>query len=130
MIEFQIDLDLFRLMGKGHAGFAPAGSDVVCAGASALVTALAGKLMDAGMIGACCLDPGAAVVEARPETEEARSRAREWFELVAYGLRLIADAFPECVRVEFNQGRSELACELIGWEQDSSAWLKLKGQKG
>ena len=80
-----------RLEAAGHAGFAPAGQDIVCAGASTLMQTLAYSL-DSGTV-TCADDRNLMVVQAKQGTD---SLAK--FELVTDGLILLADAYPEHVR--------------------------------
>lgn len=40
MIEVKYDIDRLRLSVNGHAGYAPNGSDIVCAGVSTLIYTL------------------------------------------------------------------------------------------
>lgn len=77
---------------RGHAGYAPAGEDIVCAAASALVYALAETLRETGRLAGAELRKGYAELEGRGECD------RE-FELVYRGLRMLAETYPACVRI-------------------------------
>ena len=83
--------DMMFLRAEGHAEFAPKGQDIVCAAVSALMQTLAYSL-DSGTV-TCADDRNLMVVQAKQGTD---SLAK--FELVADGLILLADAYPEHVR--------------------------------
>lgn len=73
----------------GHAGFCP-GQDIVCAGASALVCALAGALDGLGAQGAQrMLRAGHAAIAA-----DDRADVRAAFTVAVTGLRQLAAAYP------------------------------------
>ena len=90
------------LSAEGHAGMAPRGHDVVCAGVSALLFGYAAYLESLGPCG-----------EGRSphlECEEGDGRLRlvtrglggadlRGWSVVAAGLRLIEEAYPACVRL-------------------------------
>ena len=79
-----------RLEAAGHAGFAPAGQDIVCAGASALVCALAGALDALGAQGVQrTLCAGHAAIAA-----DDRADVRAAFTVAVTGLRQLAAAYP------------------------------------
>jgi uncharacterized protein YsxB (DUF464 family) len=78
---------------RGHAGYDP-GKDVVCAGISALVCALAGYALDAPG-GDAVLESGGALIRCR-----AGVRTQTAFEVVLRGLRQIELSYPEHIRVE------------------------------
>ena len=72
---------------EGHAGYAPAGRDIVCAAVSALYHTLVVNLQDR---------PG----YVQDGTELRCPGAAAQIAFVARGLEAIAAAYPECVRVE------------------------------
>ena len=79
-----------RLEAAGHAGFAPAGQDIVCAGASALMCALAGALDTLGAQGVQrTLSAGHAAIAADDRTD-----VRAAFTVAVTGLRQLAEAYP------------------------------------
>lgn len=96
----------FRLQATGHAGYHP-GDDIVCAGCSALVYALAGALR--GLSGhvselSVQLEPGDALISAQGD-----SSAAACFQMAETGLRQIAAAYPQWVSVTGkHQERSSL----------------------
>ena len=89
---------------SGHAGFAPAGQDIVCAGISALCFAAAeyltqmhdwGKLeqepvilLESGTIQLCCMPKEIALEE-----------AEHVFRMLEIGCRMIAENYPHNVTV-------------------------------
>ena len=81
-----------RLVVQGHAGYGPAGQDIVCAAASALVYALAGRLRETGRLERFQSAPGYAEIAGTGDC------ARE-FALVRCGLALLAQQYPGRVEV-------------------------------
>ena len=77
---------------EGHAGFAPAGQDIVCAAVSALVYALMGTLEQKDNIAALECRKGYVRVRARRDDPA--------FDVVRCGLGQLAGKFGEYVRVE------------------------------
>ena len=82
---------------KGHAGYAPHGQDVVCAAVSALVQGFYLSVMELthDKIKAE-MKPGEAVIQYGDLSKEATLLVSSLF----VGLKMIADEFPDCVRVE------------------------------
>ena len=80
----------------GHAGFAPAGEDLVCAGVTALVYALAQTVEQWAAAPQISLQPGSALIRAKGE-QETLPRLLAAFQTVINGLKLLADQFPEHV---------------------------------
>ena len=77
----------------GHAGHAPAGQDIVCAAASALVFALIGALEEKGLLRELVVRPGFVTVAAEGDCQA------EW-QLIRCGLGQLAGKYPACVRLE------------------------------
>ena len=82
-----------RVTVRGHAGFAPRGSDIVCAAASALVYALVGALEVKHCLRELSMKPGQVSVAARGGCEAELSVLR-------CGLGQLAGKYPQCVRIE------------------------------
>ena len=86
----------------GHAGFAPPGQDLVCAGVSVLVYALAGTVrqwedqLDRPVF--IRLEPGNARIRVHAGKKQLR-QLKAAFQTADNGLRLLAEAFPEHVAV-------------------------------
>ena len=75
---------------SGHSGYAEEGSDIVCAGASALMCALAGALDTLGAQGVQrTLSAGHAAIAADDRTD-----VRAAFTVAVTGLRQLAEAYP------------------------------------
>ena len=94
-----------RLSVQGHAGYAPAGQDIVCAGASILMQALV--WMAADIEGAECMaadgpDGPRVAVTAGPDAGTPDYREKErlagGFELAKAGLALLAERYPDHLR--------------------------------
>lgn len=77
---------------RGHAGYGGQGQDIVCAGVSALVYALAGRLQETGRLAEVVMEPG------RADVRGAGDCARE-FALVRRGLEMLAERYPQCVEM-------------------------------
>ena len=77
---------------SGHAGYAPAGRDIVCAAVSALVYALAGYLEETGQ---------AERVDIRRGFADIRGTAAgaAGLALVRCGVEQLAQAYPGCVEI-------------------------------
>lgn len=89
----------FSLLLHGHAGYAEAGKDIVCAGLSALMFTIPASLKARGI--RYSLDLGATDGEARlkayPDADE-RYACMIIFETIAEGLALIAEHYPDNVK--------------------------------
>ena len=85
---------------KGHAGYAPEGSDIVCAAASMLAFALAEAVQAAGMKTPPVIESGCGRfrLEAFADEQE-QARMDGMFETVRAGYRLLAARYPDYVRV-------------------------------
>ena len=88
-----------RLEVKGHAGYAPAGQDIVCAGASILTQALVWMAAEAEATGCTASDGGdgpRVVVTAEPGPDgRENERLAGGFELAKAGLALLAERYPD-----------------------------------
>ena len=94
MIQAEYDLDSLTLSVHGHAGYAQRGKDIVCAGVSTLVYTLCGV---------CGVDFG--------EKIQVANEHRAVFEAVIYGLRMIAESFPE--NLNLVPYRKKIICDII-----------------
>ena len=87
----------------GHAGFAPLGRDLVCAGASALVYALAQTVRDwesrLDRPVYIRLEPGNARIRVHGGKKQI-GQLKAAFHTAENGLRMLAEVFPECVAGE------------------------------
>ena len=88
----RVRFDGAQMTVSGHAGYAPAGRDIVCAAVSALVYALAGYLEETGQAARVCIRRGFAEVEGAGDCGAA-------FALVRCGLAQLARQYPACVQV-------------------------------
>lgn len=77
---------------SGHAGYAPAGGDIVCAAVSALVYALAGYLEETGQAERVDIRKGFAVIRGAGQCGAALA-------LVRCGVAQLAQAYPGCVEI-------------------------------
>lgn len=80
------------LQANGHAGYAPAGQDIVCAGASALIFGLIECLQQAGNVSAFKENKGSIYVKAKRD-----DRA---FDVVLCGLKNLEMVYPKNVAVK------------------------------
>ncbi len=81
-----------RITVSGHAGYAPAGQDIVCAAVSALTYALAGYLEETGQAARSDIRRGYADIEGAEGCGAA-------FALVRCGMEQLAAAYPDCVEM-------------------------------
>lgn len=90
---------------QGHAGFAPAGEDLVCAGVTTLCYALAQTVANLAQEGLLQkpptleLAPGQAHIAATPLPHVA-AYLKGAFRTAAEGMRLLAKQYPKSVRLE------------------------------
>lgn len=77
---------------SGHAGYAPAGQDIVCAAVSALVYALAGYLEETGQAERVDIRRGFADIRGTAACAAALA-------LVRCGVGQLAQAYPGCVEI-------------------------------
>lgn len=98
-----------RLEAAGHAGYAPAGQDIVCAGVSTLMQALVSLLAGEENAHSDAFDepdgPRLTVTAARPCTAWVEGA----FELAKAGFALLAERYPDHVRFADLSGRGEQA---------------------
>ena len=101
MIRASIDVEGMRIAIDGHAGYAPAGQDIVCAAVSALACTLAGNLdlMLCAEDYTADLAEGRAFIEARPPAEMAED-CRKLFMFVANGLCMLAAQYGNHIQLE------------------------------
>ena len=96
-----------RLEAAGHAGYAPAGQDIVCAGVSTLMQALVSLLAGEENAHSDAFDepdgPRLTVTAARPCTAWVEGA----FELAKAGFALLAERYPDNVRFADLSGRGE-----------------------
>ena len=95
-----------RLEAAGHAGYAPAGQDIVCAAVSCLMQTLANEVEEAARaglvaLGAVAHGEGWMRVEVTP-THESCDMVEAWVELVQDGLDALAESYPENVELVVN----------------------------
>ena len=81
-----------RLTVSGHAGYAAAGQDIVCAAVSALVYALAGYLEEKGQAVRIAVRKGYADIQGAGDCGAAFAMAR-------CGMSQLARAYPDCVEI-------------------------------
>lgn len=98
-----------RMRIEGHAGAGKEGSDIVCAAASMLSWTLARAAEDEPGYAARVRieeEPTAIEVTCEP-TARAEEKCRYLFEIVHGGFKLLAESFPENVRLERADGDGE-----------------------
>lgn len=90
----QIYMDGSKILVEGHAGFAPPGQDVVCAGVSALTQTLV-QTLDVLASGETVfhIESGKAIIQFQTHSEKSRLLARSFF----IGVEMIAQTYPENV---------------------------------
>ena len=94
MIEVKIRPDEITLF--GHANYAVAGQDIVCAGATALVQTLIRSIEDLTEYKIeYSISPGWADIKYGNLSEKAKTLVDSFF----VGICMIADEYPDCVRI-------------------------------
>ena len=89
---------------RGHAGSAPAGEDLICAGISALTQALLNQLREEEEEKHILLDwvmmPGLIEIKAKPDTEHYRRAVRDYFKVIIMGLKAIEEQKPGYIELK------------------------------
>lgn len=98
MIEVSIRKDGFKI--AGHAGYAPAGNDIVCAGISALAQTLIRSVeeLTADRI-EYEISNGIIDMEYKNLSGKASALVDSFF----IGVHMIADEYPDCIRIKHGQ---------------------------
>lgn len=96
MLDIRLDTHKYVYVAEGHAGYAPEGHDIVCAGASILAATLARAL--GGVNGYSYMDDGERVRISCIPTEEQSERVRHVFDTIDSGLGLLCNTYPNHVR--------------------------------
>lgn len=113
MIKIEMmDMDKgYSLAASGHAGYAPAGQDIVCAAVSVLAQTLANKVEAAARSGrllTSCVQHGETfVVQALPKPGPNALMVASWFDFVEEGLRALAEAYPDNVELMVTDGGAD-----------------------
>ena len=101
----------YSLAASGHAGYAPAGQDIVCAAVSVLAQTLANKVDAAARSGrllTSCVQHGETfVVQALPKPGPNNLMVASWFDFVEEGLRALAEAYPDNVELMVTDGGAD-----------------------
>lgn len=96
---------------EGHAGYAPAGQDIVCAAVSVLAQTLANKVEAAARSGrllTSCVQHGETfVVQALPKPGPNDLMVASWFDFVEEGLRALAEEHPDNVELVVTDGGAD-----------------------
>lgn len=99
-----VHLGSFKLELSGHAGAAPAGQDLVCAGASALGFALLNAARSREDYHAEVYmdwNDAAILVECHPE-QDAEAECAEMFRVIMHGYAVLKQTAPEHITVEID----------------------------
>lgn len=104
MIHARMDWRRMELMMWGHAGYAQAGKDIVCAGASMLFDALVGTLRDAeerGRTTAAVRERGEStvIITADPSMNNV-SEIKAYYRMAVKGLKMLGEQYPENVELK------------------------------
>lgn len=101
----------YSLAANGHAGYAPAGQDIVCAAVSVLAQTLANKVEAAARSGrllTSCVQHGETfVVQALPKPGPNALMVASWFDFVEEGLRALAEEHPNNVELVVTDGGAD-----------------------
>ncbi len=101
----------YSLAANGHAGYAPAGQDIVCAAVSALAQTLANKVEAAArserLLTSCVQHGETFVVQALPKPGPNALMVASWFDFVEEGLRALAEEHPDNVELVVTDGGAD-----------------------
>ena len=103
MIRARMYWDNMRLEVTGHAGYAEAGKDIVCAGASMLTAALQGVLDDAHQRGRTTFtvkDNGERLLIIADPMMGSMNEIKAYYRMCVKGFRMLAGQYPEYVKCE------------------------------
>lgn len=96
MLDIHMDKRRFRVSLSGHAGYAPVGADIVCAGASMLAATLARAL--GGIDGYRYIDDGDRMEISCAPTANQLPRVLTTLDVIDSGFGLLASTYPNHVR--------------------------------
>lgn len=98
-IDYKEHGNVYELAVRGHAGYAPHGSDIVCAAVSALCQTLAASVAEE--IQDCTLrqNAGEMYICARARCKSERLISLELFEHTLRGLRALAREYPKNIKI-------------------------------
>lgn len=103
MIRVSVDPAALWMKAKGHADYAPAGSDIVCAASSILVATVA-KCMQEWLrdeeINQFRVELGDVLLQVSPREADMRKNCSAVYRAALEGFKLLAAQYPECVTVE------------------------------
>lgn len=103
MIRVVVDVERLNFSMAGHADFAPAGSDIVCAAATMLASTLVQNMirrLDGSEIQGCALNSGYALLNVNPDHESMRRECSVIFSAILEGFELLAAKYPDHVTIE------------------------------
>lgn len=103
MIRVFVDTDLMIFKMSGHAGYAPTGSDIVCAAATMLASTLiqsVTKKVDSSEVLECRLDSGYAQLKVSPIKRKVRNECRVVFAAILEGFELLAARYPDNIIID------------------------------
>lgn len=96
-VTFHVGAKNCTMIAKGHADYAESGKDIVCAGITAIIYALAGFLInDGGTLDELQMEPGYTKISADGDVLAA-------FRQAYYGLLHIQQKFPENLEVFYDR---------------------------
>ena len=100
MTEILMGKEFFTICARGHTGYAPRGSDIVCSAVSTLMQTYPAALRRAGIEPVVISGKGAmAVVPNIGSSDEAKARAGIIYATVAAGLRLLERSYGDNIRI-------------------------------
>ena len=101
MTKIRMDWRRMELTAEGHAGAGEHGEDIVCAGISAIITALGQYMLryELVMRPALSLRGGESKIRGRP-IPGWKTRTREAFRQACDGLMIMAESYPDHVSYE------------------------------
>ena len=98
MTTVKYDPDLFRMEISGHAGWAPPGHDLVCAGASTLMVTLIESTTDIPELQTGIYMKDALVTVQSYPDEDMEDKCRTIYETIYRGFEALKESYPDNVR--------------------------------
>lgn len=92
VVRISAEKNLCILTAKGHAGYSDSGNDIVCAGISTMLYALAGYVSNSGLESHIRMAPGDVEIACTGDTQQV-------FLMTYIGLAQLAEKFPKNISI-------------------------------
>ena len=92
VVRISVEHNLYSLTAKGHAEYSTGGEDIVCAGISTILYALAGYIANSGLESHIRMAPGDVEIACSGDTQQV-------FLMTYIGLAQLAEKFPKNISI-------------------------------